>query len=230
MQPVTVGIILARSDSRRLTRKVLQPLRGIPLMSYVLQRAQHISGLSSLVLATTDRPIDDDLADYVQRQGVAVYRGDADDVARRTLDCARAYDADYFVRLNGDSPFLDPALIDDGIRSCQEHQVDLVTNLIGRTFPYGISVEIIRTAAFAQAYAQMSRQDEREHVTLYLYNHPERFAIHTLTAPDPKWSHARLVVDTPEDVHRCERVLARLGDDALRANYQQVAALYLEDA
>lgn len=225
--PAIVGIIPARVDSTRLQGKVLRQVRGMPLIGYVIARAKRTPGLGVLVLATTDRPVDDPLAEYALAQGVAIYKGDLCDVARRLLTCAVKFRGDYFVRLNGDAPFIDPDLVAQGIAYCQDGRTDLVTNLIGRTFPYGIAVEIIRRHAFERAYARMTTPEEREHVTQYLYKHPEEFNIQTITSPFPELSRARVVVDTEADFEMFERVVAQLGEAALTASYQQVASLYL---
>lgn len=226
MSPTIIGVILARTDSARLPGKVLQHVHGIPLIGYVIERAKAIQGLAHVVLATTDRSVDDSLADYAHKQNIAVYRGDTQDVAFRTLQCAKIYQSDYFIRLNGDSPFLDLALISEGIAYCQRQQVDIVTNLIGRTYPYGISVEIIRTAFYEQIYHQIESQEDREHVTRYLYQNSEQFAMHALTLSPPYTGNARLVVDTPDDIRKFEQAVHYLGQDVYTSGFQTIVDIY----
>ena len=225
--PAIVGIIPARMDSTRLPGKPLKHVKGMPLIDYVIVRAKRIPGLGALVLATTERPVDNPLVEYALSQGVAVYRGHLRDVALRLLTCAVKFRGDYFVRLNGDAPFIDPDLVAQGMTYCQDGQTDLVTNLIGRTFPYGIAVEVIQRRAFERAYARMTIPEEREHVTQYLYKHPEEFSIQTITSPFPELSQARVAIDTQADFEMFERAVAQLGEAALTASYQQVASLYL---
>lgn len=225
--PAIVGIIPARVDSTRLMGKALKQVEGMPLIGYVIARAKRIQGLKALVLATTDRPVDDPLVEYALSQGLMVYRSDLHNVARRLMTCVVKFKGDYFVRLNGDSPFIDPNLIFQGMSYCQDRQPDLVTNLIGRTFPYGIAVEIVRTEAFSRAYTGMTTSEEREHVTQYLYTHSEEFNIQTITSPFPELRRARMVVDTEADFEMFERVVALLGEAVFTANYQRVASLYL---
>ena len=224
--PSIIGIIPARVDSTRLPGKVLRQVNGIPLIGYVIARAKRIPNLEALVLATTGRSIDDQLCEYALSQDAAFYRGDPYDVALRVLRCAKKFGSDYFVRLNADSPFLDPDLIAQGMACCQDGRTELVTNLIDRTFPYGIAVEIIKTEAFERAYRHMRTAEEREHVTYYLYRHQEEFEIQTLTSPCPKLSRARLVVDTKADFEMFACVLSQLGETAFTAGYRQVAELY----
>ena len=112
-----IAIVLARLDSSRLPHKALRKVHGTPLIGYALERARQIRSLAQVVLATTERGVDDPLAAYAQSAGVAVFRGATDNVAQRCVDCATLHGADYFVRLNADSPFPDPALIEEGLRA-----------------------------------------------------------------------------------------------------------------
>lgn len=222
-----MGIIAARTDSTRLPAKVLAQINGLPLIGYVIKRANRISDLKGLVLATTDRIVDDQLAEYAAFHGLSVYRGELDDVALRLLNCAKKYEADYFLRLNGDSPFLDPELIKEGIGYCKDGQADIITNLIDRTFPYGISVEIVKTIAFERAYKNMSFE-QREHVTQYLYENPDQFVFRTLRSSYPELSQARLVVDTEKDMELFKRIAEHLGDSILDLGYRQAAELFIK--
>ena len=222
-----VAIIVARLDSKRLPEKSLKEVNGLPLIHYVISRAKRIPGIDTVVLATSNRNLDDPLANYADSQGVSLYRGSCDDLALRMLCCAKELKAEYFVRLNGDSPFLDPDVIAEGIAFCTTEQFDLITNLDGRTFPYGVAVEILRTAAFEKAYKDMTRSEEHENVTLYLYEHSEDFRIKSITSKRSELSLARMVVDTKEDFELFGKLVTELGDDVFTAGYAEIAELYI---
>jgi spore coat polysaccharide biosynthesis protein SpsF len=213
-------------DSSRLPGKLLMTVNNIPLIQYVVERSKKVERFTDLVLATTDRSVDDSLAAYAQSQDVSVYRGMVHDVAGRIIDCAREYQADYLIRLNADSPFVDPELIMEGISVCESDRPEFVTNIIGRTFPYGISVEIIQTKAFERAYAEMKREDEFEHVTRYLYQHLDQFRTHSMKSRAPDLRRARLVVDTIEDLDVFARMVNRLNQNALTIGYVEAAKMY----
>jgi spore coat polysaccharide biosynthesis protein SpsF len=212
-------------DSVRLPGKAMQVVRGLPVIHYVLSRARRIPG-AEVVLATTERRGDDVLADYGNQLGVRVYRGSAEDVAGRMLGAALEGEAPYFIRLNADSVFADPDLVAEGLSRCSE-KVDLVTNLIGRTFPYGVSVEIMKTESYRHAYAGITTREDREHATSYLYANPGQFTIARLVSPHPELSRARLVVDTEEDLETFRTLAGDLGDGVLTCGYREAAELYL---
>jgi spore coat polysaccharide biosynthesis protein SpsF (cytidylyltransferase family) len=223
-----IAIIVARLDSKRLPEKALKEVNGFPLIYYVISRAKRISGIDTVVLATSNRSLDDPLANYANSQDISLYRGSCDDLALRMLCCAKEFKADYFIRLNGDSPFLDPGVIAEGIAFCTTEQFDLITNLVGRTFPYGVAVEIVRTAAFEKAYKNMTRSEEHENVTIYLYEHSMDFRIKSITSKRSELSLARMVVDTREDFELFERLVFELGDDVFTAGYAEIAELYFK--
>jgi len=226
-RPVVIGIIPARLDSARLPGKALRQVKGRSLIDYVIARAQRIPNLDALVVATTDRPLDDPLAEYVASQGMAVYRGESSDLALRLLNCTRDFKGDYLVRLNGDSPFLDPALIGEGIEYCRNGVPDLVTNLPGRTFPYGISVEVLRVATLRRVYTYMALPKYRENVTKYFYDHLQDFEIVAMQSPLKELADARLVVDTEADFTMFETIVEEFGDRLERSQYADIAQLYL---
>lgn len=224
-----IAIVPARMDSTRLPGKPLRLLHGKPLLEHVLNRARCIPGLSAVVLATTARAIDDPLVEFAEQNRVAAFRGPQDDVALRFLECARLFHADGFIRANGDSPFLDAALIGRGVEACSSEDLDFVTNLVGRTYPYGIAVEIVKTKTFAQLYPRLTLDSEREHVTSYFYQHLDEFKVYRLTSARPELGSARLTVDTETDLRKLQYVCERLGAAVATAGFEKVAEIYLEE-
>jgi spore coat polysaccharide biosynthesis protein SpsF (cytidylyltransferase family) len=206
------AIIVARLDSQRFPGKVLHPLLGRPLLGHVAQRCRQSVAIGNrVVVATTSRPIDLPIAKFALAQDLGVFRGDTHNVARRLLECAEALGWDGFFRVNADSPCLDPELFDRAAEIFAAGSFDLITNLHPRSFPYGVSVELIRTTTFARAYRRFDQPGHREHATSFLYEHADEFRLHNLTNPDPSAPRPRLTVDTPEDLAQVEAHLATLG-------------------
>ena len=152
---------------------------------------------------------DDALAAACAREGVPLERGDLDHVARRLAEAAVRRGLDAFVRVNGDSPFLDPLLIGEAVRVFRAGAWDVVTNVFPRSFPPGQSVEVVRTAALEKAVGQMTDPADAEHVTRFFYGHPREFRLWNLTCPDPA-PGVSLCVDSPDDWPRAEWIAARL--------------------
>lgn len=221
-----IAIIPARLDSRRLPGKALTEVLGKPLIGYVIERALQIDALSTVVVATTTRSVDDALVEYARSAGIAAFRGAVDNVAERCLRCAEAHRADFFVRLNGDSPFPDPSLIGGGLAIARRmRRLDLVSNLVDRTFPYGVAVEVINVETLERIIPTLDSA-EAEHVTKRFYDRPGEFSIHQMVSTKLGMPQARLVVDTPEDLTMFKTLVERLGPRALDAGYEEVAQLY----
>lgn len=185
-----------------------------------------ISGLDSLVLATSNRPIDDDLEDYAFSNHLDVFRGDANNVADRIVKCSMAYEADYFLRLNGDSPFLDPALLSEGVSKAREGNLDLITNLTGRTFPYGISLEVARVASLEKLLTTLS-DFEKEHATACLYRSDAGLTVLEVTSRDNLDPSSRLTVDTEQDLKVFSSLMERLGPSWASASTAEIHGAYL---
>lgn len=191
-----------------------------------------------LIVATSDQESDDALAAFVEGEaGVEVFRGALDDVSGRALECMRAYGLDVLVRICGDSPFEIPAMIDDMVARREASQADLVTNVQDRTYPSGLSVEVIARAAYERAYAAMSDAQDLEHVTRYLYRHADDFHIENLVSGRGKdLTRLNLCVDTAEDFARATWIMEQLGEgyenaglDDLVANAEAWYAQHPED-
>jgi len=220
-----VAIVQARYDSRRLPGKALQLLAGKPMLGHVIEALRHARSIDAIALATSAMATDDPLANFARTESIGCYRGSLDDVAGRMLEAAREFAADAFVRVNGDSPLMDPALIDRGADLMRANPAaDIVSNVFPRSFPKGQSVEVLRTDALDRAVRAMTRPEEREHVTPYFYANADRLKIVSFQAEDPK-PEMQLSIDTPEDRERCEAILERLAAPAWRAGWRVCASV-----
>jgi spore coat polysaccharide biosynthesis protein SpsF len=200
-----LAIIQARFSSQRLPGKVLKPLSQLPLLGWTVQRLQQCELLSAIVLATSDAVTDDPVAEYGQQLGLEVHRGSLNDVATRFCQVITARQADAFVRVCGDSPLIDPALVDEAIALYHHHDCDLVTNVFPRSFPKGQSVEVIRSAAFLSAYDNVPLS-AREHITQVYYQNSAQFHIVNFSS-DLEAAAIQLSVDTWDDYEHMQHLI-----------------------
>lgn len=221
------GILLARLDSSRLPGKQLLDVRGRPVLDWLLERVALIEDMDEVVLATTDRPVDDPLETFARHRGLPVFRGHTTDVARRVLDCARERRYDAWARLLGDSPLFDFELFNHAIRLFRSGDFDAVTNAQVRTFPVGNSIEIFDTEILADGYARMTEEPHFEHVTAYFYDHADEYRIHNIVREAGPMRSVSLGVDTPEDLRRYVWMLDQVAGDHLRLRGEDAIALAL---
>lgn len=220
-----IGIIVqARLGASRLPGKVLRRLRGEPVLGHLLTRLKHCRSGLPVMICTSQARADDAIETFCQQRGVACFRGSESNVAERELLAVRSAGWDAFVRVCGDSPLLDPTLVDTGIEHFRTGQHDLVTNLAPRTFPKGQSVEVIDAGAFSRAFARMHTPDHFEHVTRYFYEHSDDFDIFNFAAARDM-SGVRLVLDTPEDLAELDELMARMDRAPWSYSLEELLAL-----
>lgn len=185
--------------SSRLPGKVILPVVGKPLMTHLVERLKR-SSVDEIVIATTERPTDDVLEKLAGELGVGCFRGSEDDVLGRVLGAAQSVNADLIVEITGDCPLLDPAVVDRVLNTFKSNQVDYVSNTLKRTFPRGLDVQVFPTAVLAEVERLTQDPVDHEHVSLYIYEHPERYRLLNIESglPERCWDW-RLTVDTDED-------------------------------
>jgi spore coat polysaccharide biosynthesis protein SpsF len=203
-------ILQARTSSTRLPGKVLRDLVGAPMLQRQIERVLRARSIGKLVVATSTDPSDAAVADLCRRLEVACHRGPLDDVLGRFAGALEAFGpSDHVVRLTGDCPLADPEIIDATIAQHLEAGADYTSNTLTLTFPKGQDVEVMKAEHLATAAAETTDPYDREHVTPFLYRHPERFRLANLERrpplPDLRWT-----VDTPEDFAFVERVYRAL--------------------
>ena len=220
---MTVALIFARMDSRRLPGKALADLGGRPLLDRVVDRVARAQAVRGMIVATSDRLVDDPIAARARALGVDLFRGSAKDVAGRALACCAARGLDAFLRISGDSPFVAPEVIDGVCALFDAEAPDLATNVHPRSFPPGCSAEAIRVEALVRAAPEMD-DDDREHVTTRFYRDAASFRIANLLSDVP-YDGVRLTVDTEEELARARWIVAQVGPAPETRALGEIAAL-----
>ncbi|MFO7971603.1 MAG: hypothetical protein R6U40_07615 [Desulfobacterales bacterium] len=211
------AIILARLDSSRFPGKVMKKIQNMRIIEVILRRL-FASGFSKdlVCVATTDRVVDDPLVLWAKNRNVNVYRGPVDDVARRCLHCAKNLKWDCFARVNADSPFVPGRLVKQGVDEVACGRADFATNLIPRSYPYGVSVEVVGTEFYEQSLHNANAED-LEHVTAHLYKSlPPKTKKYICPVSNVGGCH--LAVDTPEDLKRIDSVMELIRQSPVTAD------------
>jgi len=215
-----IASIEARMASSRLPGKVLADIAGKPALTRVLERLRRAKRLDGIVLATTDSPIDDVLIDWAEAQGLPYYRGDEVDVLGRIVKAHQMMGTETIVEICGDMPLLDPRVVDDAVALYQDgNGYDVVTTTRSPSYPDGVDAQVYSFAGLAEIAEITDDPADREHVSLYFYQHPERYRIADLIAPAiRKAPNRRLVLDYPEDLALIREIYVRL-EPALGASF-----------
>lgn len=201
-------VIQARTGSTRFPNKVLADLGGRTILGGMLDRIRPLADDpgTRIVVATSDRPSDDVVAQVGADAGVAVTRGSEQDVLAR-FDLALAeHPADAVVRLTADCPLMDPQLVRRAVELHQATGADYTSNTLARTFPDGLDVEVMAAPALRWAADHATAPLEREHVTPHLQRHPRRFLLAQLLS-EALAGEERWTVDEVADLAALRRAL-----------------------
>ncbi len=223
------AFIQARMGSTRLAGKVLKKVMGRPLLDFLLERLRQCQEIDEIVILTSVQPEDDVIASFCKEKQVLCFRGSEEDVLDRYYQAALTRKPDGIVRITADCPLVDPDIIDQVIKIFRENNppIDYVANGLERTFPRGLDVEVFSFQALEQAFKFGRHPEEREHVTVYIYRHPEQFQLMNITHT-PSLAHHRWTVDTPEDFALIRLILEHLYPYHPRFRLKDVLQLFEE--
>lgn len=216
------AVIQARHSSTRLPGKVLRPLAGRSVLSWVVRAARQAAGITEVIVATSSAADDDPVAAEAERVGAAVVRGPLDDVLDRYELAARTHPCDALVRLTADCPLHDPALIAQVVGVwLADPDLQYVSNVLVRTLPRGFDVELVRRDVLAEQH-QSATGGHREHVTSAIYSQPSVYRCAGVVSGSDD-ADLRVTLDTEQDAAVLDGVVAELGDGIPR--WRDVVAL-----
>ena len=205
------AIIFSRMSSSRLPSKALIDIHGRSLLGRVIDITKLIEGVDEIIVATSTEKEDDPIKKIVDQEKLSVFRGSLNDVCVRALDVCNKYNFDKFVRICGDRPFFCHKIITNLISLHNNNDVDIVTNMFPRTYPPGLTGEIISKSALEKIINMTKKADEREHLTKYVYNNPSEFSIINVKYKGiEKIDNLSLTVDNNDDLIRSKWIASKI--------------------
>jgi len=206
------AIIQARMTSTRLPGKVLKHVyQNLTMLEAVIQRVNACPEIDQIIIATTINKTDSPIISLCHKlkskyPKLVTYRGSEHNVLSRFYFAAQKYDLDHIIRITSDCPLIDPYVISHMIHlyrqqiNNNQEGCDYLSNVVKRTFPRGLDLEIFRFRSLEVAFFDLEvTPDEQEHVTAYIYGRPNLFKIRSYEQPEDL-SQYRLTVDTVEDL------------------------------
>ena len=205
-------IIQARISSTRLPEKVLLPLGGKSVLENVVERAKGAGRIGEIIVATSSGKDDDKIVRLCEEKGIKYFRGNLDDVLDRYYQAAKIFKAENICRITADCPLIDPEIIDQVAEEYLKGGYDYAANNHPvATYPDGFDVEIFSFKALEKAWREATLPSEREHVTAYIWNHPDKFKIYNVRN-DIDLSSYRLTIDEDKDYELLKKIFKEVTD------------------
>jgi spore coat polysaccharide biosynthesis protein SpsF len=224
-----IAVTQARMNSTRLPAKVLRPILGKPLLWWHLTRLRRATLLDGVIVATTEAPGSDPIAEIADGLGIPVHRGSEQDVLARFAGAAAHMGAETIVRVTSDCPLIDPGLVDEVIGEYLAHRpATYYVSLDVARFPRGLDTEVFSRAALEEAREESADPFEHEHVTPFLWRQPERFGLRQLSTAEPIGPY-RLCVDEEADLALVTRLIEALAPHQPHFTWRDCVALLDRD-
>lgn len=206
-----VAMIQARCGSSRLPNKVLTDLCGKTALERTIARVQQSRYVDETMVITSINRENLAIVKLCSELGIRVFVGSEDDVLDRYYQAAKLLQPEYVIRVTGDCPLYDPALLDQAIEQ-MEADTDYVAQLGKETYPDGLDIEIFRFEALQRSWEDARLPSEREHVTQYIRKHPELFKQQNILCPYGDCGHERWTLDEPEDLKLIAAIYQHFSD------------------
>lgn len=197
-------IIQARTGSTRLPKKMLLPFcENENLLDIAIAKAKSTG--YPVVLATSNNQEDKQLKKIADQNKILFFAGDENNVLKRFIDAAEAFNLDVIIRYCADNPFIQADYIAQLIKEYEKAPHSYISFFTDNDLPsikthYGFFTELVELKALRSVYQKTSENIFLEHVTNYIYTHPEIFKIKKVRFPfkEPV-NKIRLTIDTEKD-------------------------------
>jgi spore coat polysaccharide biosynthesis protein SpsF len=206
--PPVVAIVQARMGSERFPNKMVADISGKPMLWWVINRLKKCELVDKIVVATPDQEISSLAYEY----GAWGYleTGDPNNVLARYMNAANWSGAELVVRITGDCPLIDPILVDNCVKGFLDNRVDICTNVLRRSYPKGLDVEVVHKNVLKRIYHLTRDQRMLEHVTLFAYTNPHLFVFLNISQNND-YSYFNVSVDHKKDIDKIESLLSTYG-------------------
>ena len=164
-----ICIVQARYSSTRFPGKILKKINNKQsVLEFLVNRLKKSKLLSKIVIACSENEKDKKIIDICKKKEISYYVGNELNVLDRYYNANKYFKGKIIVRITSDCPLTDPNLIDKFINIFLKKKVDYLTNVISRTFPDGLDIEIFNKKALNTAWKSSQHTFDKEHVTPYL--------------------------------------------------------------
>ena len=176
----------------------------------MIERLKRCKFVDNIVIATTTDKTDDVIIDFAKENKLDYFRGSRDDVLDRTYKAAKQFEATIVVRIPSDGVLIDPCIVDTIIKKFILNGSDYTSNAHPYSYPDGYDVEVINIEALETAWKNAKEPHEREHVTPYIWENPDKFKLDNVRYWRNLFFKNRWGLDYKEDFQLIKKVYEAL--------------------
>ncbi|WP_321290268.1 cytidylyltransferase domain-containing protein [uncultured Sunxiuqinia sp.] len=234
-----IGIIIqARIGSTRLPQKMVLPFhKGKGILETILIRLRERIPDIPIILATTSNSRDDKIEKIALNNSISVFRGSETNVLDRFIKAAKRFKINKIIRICADNPFLDINAIKFQISDFKNSNVDYWCYSKNEQTPtikthFGFWTEGITLEALEKIKSKTNKTVYQEHVTNYVYMHPNSFKIHfePISLEIEKQASIRLTIDTTNDFETAKEIYAEINRNNISLCPNQIINFVISNA
>jgi spore coat polysaccharide biosynthesis protein SpsF len=208
----TVAIIQARMGSTRFPGKVLAPISNSNALQIIVDKCKASNCIDQVVVATSENELDKIIQHHCLDNNIEFYVGSEEDVLLRVKNAAWLEGADIVIDITADCPFVDLSVLPGYLTHIKQGRYDYVSNVIDRTFPDGLDLQIYTFKALARLDKLVSPKNLRQHVGWNFTQFPKTFRLFNVRAKAAlHWPELRITLDTQEDYLLIKTIANELG-------------------
>lgn len=202
-------VILCNRVDSTVPARYLRELAGRTVVGHVLDRVRLGAHGYPIIVAMSDDPRHDKLADYCGRAGLSFVRGPASGDSGLFERSLAAQNWTYGVRIAGDSVFFDTDALKCMLSIAETGMFDHIVT--GNSFPPGMKIDIVRTV------------NEAEHPNAGTSSLPARYTFENRLCPGA--ADLQITLETEQDFKAAERILGLAGADPSRLDTSKINQL-----
>ena len=194
-----VAIICARSGSSRFPNKMMAKICGKPLLKHVVDRTRSARLIDHVVIATVNG--DEAITDYCRINRIRFSVGRENDILDRIYIASYVEGAELIVRVWGDSPLVDPDIVDKTICYHILNEADYTYSF---NHPLGQNVAVITPHALKKAWYEIRDENNRLWFHKYMTEQPKNFRVSKYDV-GIGYTDLNYSIDTKEDIEKVEK-------------------------
>ena len=199
-------LITARLKSKRLKRKVLEPINGIPIISYLVERMKQQFSNDQIIIITSSSNQDKPLVEISKKLRIRSFKGDPVDVLKRMYDASKKFKFKNFISCTADNPFVDPFYAKKLLKYHLKKKNDLT---IIKGLPFGTFCYAINQNGLRKVIKSKKSKNTEIWGPYFIENKNTKVGIYNIKNPKHINNFARLTVDEREDLELVRKILSK---------------------